>query len=145
MFLLNNKEYLISLFESDKPLIIYKASKGYYIYTDFSDKQIVTKSNINTFIKKIYSQCKSRNKYFDGYIANPIFVDGLTLAPSSFAETNEDTGQWRPIKYAGTYGTNGFFLDFKDNSAATAAATSSLGTPGCGVILKQARISVSFG
>ena len=68
MFLLNNKEYLISLFESDKPLIIYKVNQGYYIYTDFSDKQIVTESNINTFIKKIYSQSKSRNKFFDGYI-----------------------------------------------------------------------------
>jgi len=66
--LLNNKEYLISLFESDKPLIIYKANQGYYIYTDFSDKKIVTKSNINTFIKKIFSPRKLRNKFFDGYI-----------------------------------------------------------------------------
>ncbi len=66
--MLNNKEYLISLFESDKPLIIYKANQGYYIYTDFSDRKIVTKSNINTFIKKIFSPRKLRNKFFDGYI-----------------------------------------------------------------------------
>ncbi len=59
---------------------------------------------------------------FDGYMADVYFIDGQALTPSSFGETNEDTGQWRPIKYAGTYGTNGFFLEFKDNSAATAAA-----------------------
>jgi hypothetical protein len=29
---------------------------------------------------------------------------------------------WGPKKYAGTYGTNGFYLNFSDNSAATAAA-----------------------
>ena len=38
MILLNNKKYLNRLFESDKPLIIYKAKNGYEIYTDFSDK-----------------------------------------------------------------------------------------------------------
>ena len=43
--------------------------------------------------------CTLDSQYFDGYIANPIFVDGLTLAPSSFAETNEDTGQWVPIAF----------------------------------------------
>jgi hypothetical protein len=32
-----------------------------------------------------------------------------------------------------------------DDSAATAAAASSRGTPGCGVILKHARMSVSLG
>ena len=65
---MNNKEYLNSLFESDKPLIIYKANQGYYIYTDFSEKKVINKKNINNFIKKIFSQKKLRNKFFDGYI-----------------------------------------------------------------------------
>ena len=65
---MNNKEYLNSLFESDKPLIIYKASQGYYIYTDFSEKKVINKKNINNFIKKIFSPKKLRNKFFDGYI-----------------------------------------------------------------------------
>ena len=51
--------------------------------------------------------------YFDGYIAEAHFIDGQQLAPSSFGETDEDSGIWKPKKYTGTYGTNGFFLEFK--------------------------------
>ncbi len=35
--------YLEKLYQSDKPLIIYKVNKGYNIYTDFSKKIILTK------------------------------------------------------------------------------------------------------
>jgi len=66
--LLNNKEYLNRLFESDKPLIIYKAASGYNIYTDFSDRIFVNKSNINKFIKKSLNYRKIKNQFFDGYI-----------------------------------------------------------------------------
>lgn len=62
------------------------------------------------------------SQYFDGYITEVNFIDGQALTPSSFGETNPITGVWRPKKYNGTYGTNGFYLNFSDNSAATAAA-----------------------
>ena len=57
---------------------------------------------------------------FGGYLAEVNFVDGQALNPSSFAETNSDTGQWIPKKYIGSYGTNGFYLNFSDNSGTTA-------------------------
>ena len=57
---------------------------------------------------------------FDGYLTEINFIDGQALTPSSFGETNPITGVWQPKQYAGTYGTNGFFLKFSDNSAATA-------------------------
>ena len=60
--------------------------------------------------------------YFDGYLTEINFIDGQALTPASFGETNPVTGVWQPKKYAGTYGTNGFYLNFSDNSAATAAA-----------------------
>jgi hypothetical protein len=60
--------------------------------------------------------------YFDGLMSNVTFVDGQALTPSSFGETNITSGQWVPKRYTGSYGTNGFFLEFKDASAATAAA-----------------------
>jgi hypothetical protein len=60
--------------------------------------------------------------YFDGYLTEINFIDGQALTPSSFGETNPVTGVWQPKKYAGTYGTNGFYLNFSDPSAATAAA-----------------------
>jgi hypothetical protein len=58
--------------------------------------------------------------YYDGYITEVNFIDGQALTPSSFGQTNYITGVWSPIKYTGTYGTNGFYLNFSDNSAATA-------------------------
>jgi hypothetical protein len=58
--------------------------------------------------------------YFDGYLTEVNFIDGQALTPSSFGETDAVTGVWKPKKYAGTYGTNGFYLNFSDNSSNTA-------------------------
>ena len=54
---------------------------------------------------------------FDGYLAEFIFVDNQQLLPTSFGAFNPITNIWEPIGYAGTYGTNGFRLDFADSSA----------------------------
>jgi len=61
--------------------------------------------------------------YLDGYLTEINFIDGQQLTPSSFGETNAVTGVWQPKKYAGTYGTNGFYLNFSDNSTAAALGT----------------------
>ena len=53
----------------------------------------------------------------NGYLAETIFVDGQQLEPTSFGATNPVTNIWEPIPYAGTYGTNGFRLDYGDSSA----------------------------
>lgn len=62
----------------------------------------------------------SDTAYLDGYLTEINFIDGQALTPSSFGETDVLTGVWKPKKYAGTYGTNGFFLNFSDNSSNTA-------------------------
>ena len=63
----------------------------------------------------------SASNYFDGYMAEVNFIDGQALTPSSFGETNAETGQWNPIDTSGlTFGTNGFRLKFADNSGTTA-------------------------
>jgi hypothetical protein len=62
------------------------------------------------------------DQLFDGYLAEAHFIDGQALTPSSFGKTDTLTNQWIPKKFAGTYGTNGFYLKFADASAATAAA-----------------------
>ena len=58
-------------------------------------------------------------KYSAGYLTEYHFVSGQALTPSSFGETDTITGVWKPKKYAGTYGTNGFYLNFSDNSGTT--------------------------
>ena len=46
---------------------------------------------------------------------------GATPPISSFGETDSATGVWKPKAYTGTYGTNGFYVNFSDNSNNTAA------------------------
>jgi hypothetical protein len=58
-------------------------------------------------------------QYFNGYLTEVNFIDGSALDPTSFGEFNSDTGVWQPKKYTGTYGTNGFYLNFSDNSGTT--------------------------
>ena len=60
---------------------------------------------------------QTSGSYFDGYMAEVILVDGQQLTPTSFGATNPVTNIWEPIAYAGTYGTNGFKLNFTDSSA----------------------------
>ena len=62
----------------------------------------------------------SGGTYFPGYLADIHFIDGQALDPTSFGEFDATTGVWNPKAYTGSYGTNGFRLDFSDNSAATA-------------------------
>ena len=82
--------------------------------------------NYNTLINSANAHYIGRrgdaNGYFDGYMGEINFIDGQALTPSSFGKTDAVTGQWIPKKFAGTYGTNGFYLKFADASAATAAA-----------------------
>lgn len=53
------------------------------------------------------------------YFAEVNFVDGLALAPTDFGEYDSTSTVWRPKEYTGTYGTNGFHLDFADGTSAT--------------------------
>lgn len=59
-------------------------------------------------------------QYFDGYMAEVNFVDGQALTPPSFGAYNVTTGVWQPVAYTGTYGLNGFYTPFNDNSSVTA-------------------------
>jgi hypothetical protein len=65
--------------------------------------------------------------YFDGYLADVHFIDGQALDHTDFGEF-DDNGVWQPIAYAGTYGTNGFHLDFSDNSSASALGYDAAGS-----------------
>jgi len=57
-------------------------------------------------------------QYFDGYIAEAVFIDGTAYAASDFGEYDEDSPTiWKPKDVSGlTFGNNGFYLDFEDSS-----------------------------
>ena len=64
---------------------------------------------------------------FNGYLAEINVIQGQALTPSSFGETDAITGRWKAKAYSGTYGTNGFYLKFADNSSTAALGTDSSG------------------
>ena len=54
--------------------------------------------------------------YAGVYLSEINFIDGYQYDPSYFGETNAETGQWNPKLYTGSYGTNGYYLNFSNNS-----------------------------
>ena len=64
-------------------------------------------------------------QYYGGYTAESILIDGQALTPTSFGETNSDSGIWIPKTITGlTFGTNGYYLK---NANAGALGTDSSG------------------
>ena len=56
------------------------------------------------------------SNFANGYYAEVINVDGTSLAPTAFGEFDDDSGIWIPKQRGGSYGTNGFKLEFKNSS-----------------------------
>ena len=58
-------------------------------------------------------------QYFDGYMAEVVFVDGTAQANTDLGEFDEDSPTiWKPKDVSGlTFGTNGFYLDFENASS----------------------------
>ena len=50
------------------------------------------------------------------YVAEAHCIDGQALAASDFGEYDEDSCIWIPKEYEGTYGNQGYYLDFKTSS-----------------------------
>jgi hypothetical protein len=61
----------------------------------------------------------------NAYLADYYFIDGTQYAASAFGETDEDSGIWKPKKFSGTFGSNGWFLEFK--ATGTNADSSGIG------------------
>ena len=55
---------------------------------------------------------------FSGYMSEVALIDGQQLTPSSFGETDDDSGIWKPKNLSTlTFGSNGFYLKFDDSSS----------------------------
>ena len=59
------------------------------------------------------------------------FIDGTQYAPTDFGETNNN-GVWIPKKFTGSYGTNGYFLEFKQTGTSANASGIGADTSGQG-------------
>ena len=85
--------------------------------TDF-DTSTYPAQNYDFHINNTDEQYVGYNRYneHDGLMSQVYLVDGQQLAPSEFGFTDPLTNTWRPKKYTGTYGTNGFYLPMDGNS-----------------------------
>ena len=58
------------------------------------------------------------DRHFGGYLAETVMIDDASLNPDQFAEADENSSIWKPIDVSGlTFGSDGFYLDYKDSSA----------------------------
>jgi len=64
-----------------------------------------------------FARFHNNDGFVNAYYAEIINVDGTSLAPTEFGETDSDTGIWKPINASPTYGTNGFKLEFKTSGS----------------------------
>ena len=79
----------------------------------------MNKAGIDLYIGRASWSSTAAN-HLNGYLAEVYLVDGSLIAPTDFAFTDPVTGAWMPKRYEGTFGTNGFYLDFSDNSSTSA-------------------------
>jgi len=54
--------------------------------------------------------------FTDGYLAEVVKLDNIVSDPTSFGEYDSVSGVWIPKAYAGTYGTNGFYITGADSA-----------------------------
>ena len=85
--------------------------------------------------------------YFDGVVSDEYFIDGQALPASAFGQVDAASGMWVPKVYTGSYGNNGFHLDFKDTSALTTSSNAGPGkdTSGNGNYLATTNYSITAG
>jgi len=76
--------------------------------------------NLNTCVHAIGQFANGGLRFFGGLGAESIFVDGQTPGPFAFGRFVGTA--FVPIRYAGSVGGNGHYMEFKDATAATAAA-----------------------
>ena len=87
-------------------------------YPSLNDEPVMClgTDNTSTFIGA--SPYGGGANFFDGYMAEYVYVDGSQLDADQFGEFDSDTNIWKPIDVSGlTFGNNGFYLDFENASS----------------------------
>jgi len=97
--------------------------------TSFSTEEYPAQNGntaVNQTVEHNIGDDVSDSGFFNGYIAEAVFINNAQLAPTSFGEFDSDSEIWKPIDVSGlTFGTNGFYLQFKQSG--TSQNSSGLG------------------
>ncbi len=86
-------KYLEKLYQSSKPLIIYKVEGGYNIYTDFSKKITLNKNNIEKFLNSFSSKkYRKETDLYVGFFGYEILCSLLNLSIKNQRKMNFHKG-----------------------------------------------------
>ena len=99
-----------------------------YSATSYPDEDY--EGRIATNIEHFIGNSSADNLYFDGYLAEFNYTDGVANTPDAFGETKN--GVWIPKEYSGSYGQNGFRMKFDQVGVGT-AGTSTIGADTSGL------------
>ena len=102
---------------SDRVKIYVNGSEVSYSSTTYPSQNADLLNEVASSYTTYVGARASSSQNFDGYLAEYVYVNNSALDATSFGAFNPVTNIWEPIAYAGTYGTNGFRLDFADSSA----------------------------
>jgi hypothetical protein len=101
------------------------AVSSFSVYTT-PTQNVASQFNTASVAQFIGRFANSAVNLFDGEMAEINFVDGQALAPTAFGAFST-YNQWLPIRYAGTYGTNGFYLPFTNTTSTSTLVADSSG------------------
>ena len=141
---INQYDYPTATWGIDSVAVFRDYSAWYHIVIAVDTTQATSANRVKLYVNNVLQSVTQRSGYssaypsqnsdtwvnaanaheigsgFSGYLADIYFIDGQALDPTSFTETDATTGQLIPKAYTGSYGTNGFHLEFADNSSNTA-------------------------
>ena len=98
-------------------------------YPDQNAQGLINSNVEHTLGGRIYDGTTDQN--IDGYLADTYFIDGTAKAATDFGEV-DDNGVWVPIKYDGSYGTEGYHLEYKQTGTSADASGIGADTSGNG-------------
>jgi hypothetical protein len=91
------------------------AIPGHFSTAQYPDQDY--ESNINWSSSSLsIGKAPTASTNFNGYISDFNFIDGLMKQASDFGEFDSASGIWKPKEYTGSYGNEGYFLNFQDSS-----------------------------
>jgi len=92
---------------------------------NYPDQNTQIQFNRNT--NGLYLAGQDGSNTFDGYMCEVVYIDGTAYDQTSFGEFDSDSPNiWKPIEISGlTFGTNGYYLEFKQSG--TGADASGMG------------------
>ena len=73
----------------------------------WTQTSVGTNTNVEHFIG---GESSRTSEHFKGYLSEVYLIDGQALTATDFGFTDPLTNTWRPKKYEGTFGDNGFYF-----------------------------------